>query len=98
MCNFSRSQAIGTKRPHPRYARLGEFTGDPTAQVLEEDGVDRRNFLTGMLGIAGVSLIASAAGQGNALAGVPGRGGVLHLLDEPEPDGIEPEVDAAEEE
>ena len=60
--------------------------------------MDRRNFLTGMLGITGVSLIASVAGHGNALAGVPGRGGVLHLLDEPEPDGIEPEVGATEEE
>ncbi len=46
--------------------------------------MDRRLFLTGMLGIAGAAALASTMKPGAALAGIPGNpGGILDDLDAP---------------
>jgi len=46
--------------------------------------MDRRLFLTGLLGLAGGAALISVARPGNALAGVPDGRGILDELDEPE--------------
>lgn len=46
--------------------------------------MERRLFLTGMLGVAGAVAFASVAGSGRALAGVPQGNGILDELDKPE--------------
>ncbi|WP_082407466.1 hypothetical protein [Mesorhizobium sp. 1M-11] len=44
--------------------------------------MDRRLFLTGILGVAGAAVIATAIRPGQAVAGVPmGRGGILDELE-----------------
>ena len=49
--------------------------------------MDRRLFLSGMLGIAGAAAIAGMARPGKALAGVPETGsGILDQLDAPAAD------------
>ncbi|TJV45320.1 MAG: protamine-2 (modular protein) [Mesorhizobium sp.] len=49
--------------------------------------MERRLFLTGMLGVAGAVAFASVAGPGRAVAGIPqGNGnGILDELDKPDP-------------
>ncbi|WP_246678557.1 protamine-2 (modular protein) [Mesorhizobium sp. B2-4-17] len=52
---------------------------------LEEGSMERRLFLTGMLGAAGVVAFASVAGPGRAVAGIPQGNGILDVLDKPDP-------------
>ncbi|MEI9426510.1 protamine-2 (modular protein) [Mesorhizobium sp. Cs1299R1N3] len=47
--------------------------------------MERRLFLTGMLGVAGAVAFASVARPGRALAGVPQGNGILDELDKPDP-------------
>jgi len=47
--------------------------------------MERRLFLTGMLGVAGAVAFASVAGPGRAVAGVPQGNGILDELDKPDP-------------
>ncbi|UCI07449.1 protamine-2 (modular protein) [Mesorhizobium sp. B1-1-8] len=47
--------------------------------------MERRLFLTGMLGIAGAAAFASLAGTGKAAAGIPNGNGILDELDKPDP-------------
>ncbi|MER9332024.1 protamine-2 (modular protein) [Mesorhizobium sp. M0488] len=47
--------------------------------------MERRLFLTGMLGVAGAVALASVAGSGKAVAGVPAGNGILDELDKPDP-------------
>jgi hypothetical protein len=47
--------------------------------------MERRLFLTGMLGVAGVVTLAGVAGPGRAVAGVPNGNGILDELDKPDP-------------
>ena len=46
--------------------------------------MERRLFLTGMLGIAGAAALASLAGPGKAVAGIPAGNGILDELDKPD--------------
>ncbi|TGQ05589.1 MULTISPECIES: protamine-2 (modular protein) [unclassified Mesorhizobium] len=46
--------------------------------------MERRLFLTGMLGVAGAAALASLAGPGKAVAGIPGGNGILDELDKPD--------------
>ncbi len=59
--------------------------------------MDRRVFLSGMLGLTGATLVASLVGSGKAIAGVPATGGgILGELDASLPDlavGSVPEVE-----
>jgi len=49
-----------------------------------EVAMDRRLFLTGILGIAGVTAIGTFSRPGSALAGMPEtKGGILDALDDP---------------
>ena len=55
--------------------------------------MERRLFLTGMLGVAGAVALAGLAGPGKAVAGIPGGNGILDELDKPDMaafDGDEP--------
>lgn len=46
--------------------------------------MDRRLFLTGLLGLTGATLVAGLAAPGNAVAGIPNlSGGILDELDTP---------------
>ena len=47
--------------------------------------MERRLFLTGMLGVAGAVAFASVAGPGRAIAGIPQGNGILDELDKPDP-------------
>jgi len=47
--------------------------------------MERRLFLTGMLGVAGAVAFASVAGSGRAVAGIPQGKGILDELDKPDP-------------
>jgi hypothetical protein len=47
--------------------------------------MERRLFLTGMLGVAGAAALASLAGPGKAVAGIPEGNGILDELDKPDP-------------
>ena len=53
--------------------------------------MDRRLFLTGMLGLAGAATLTSVVGPGSALAGVPSGRGILDEL----PDGSRQYVPAS---
>ena len=46
--------------------------------------MERRLFLTGMLGIAGAAALASLAGPSKAIAGIPAGNGILDELDKPD--------------
>ena len=46
--------------------------------------MERRLFLTGMLGVAGVAALASLAGPSKAVAGIPSGNGILDELDKPD--------------
>src|SRR6187200_1221533 len=50
--------------------------------------MDRRNFLVGLLGVAGTATVASFVRQTEAVAGVPGNG-ILASLDTPAAGDIE---------
>ena len=43
--------------------------------------MDRRSFLTGVLGLAGAAAVATAIRPVNAIAGVPNTGGILNELE-----------------
>ncbi|RWE69016.1 MAG: protamine-2 (modular protein) [Mesorhizobium sp.] len=59
--------------------------------------MDRRSFLTGMFGIAGAAVLASAVRPINAVAGVPGaRRGILDELDAPDTEAFGDEDTQAE--
>ena len=58
--------------------------------------MERRLFLTGMLGVAGAAALASLAGPGKAVAGIPGGNGILDELDKPDPTVFEDGDDRAE--
>ncbi|QKC73433.1 protamine-2 (modular protein) [Mesorhizobium loti] len=47
--------------------------------------MERRLFLTGMLGVVGAVAVASVAGPGRAVAGIPQGNGILDKLDKPDP-------------
>jgi hypothetical protein len=47
----------------------------------QEDRMDRRTFLAGVLGLAGASTLAVIARPASAVAGVPNTSGVLDELD-----------------
>ncbi|TPM39012.1 protamine-2 (modular protein) [Mesorhizobium sp. B2-3-4] len=51
--------------------------------------MERRLFLTGMLGVAGAVAFAGLAGPGRAVAGVPQGNGILDELDKPDPAVLE---------
>lgn len=54
--------------------------------------MDRRLFLTGMLGLAGTAAVITVARPGTALAGIPNTGpGILDELDKPSDDILEPD-------
>jgi hypothetical protein len=46
--------------------------------------MERRLFLTGMLGVAGATALASLAGPSKAVAGIPTGNGILDELDKPD--------------
>jgi len=46
--------------------------------------MERRLFLTGLLGVAGAAALASLAGPSKAVAGIPAGNGILDELDKPE--------------
>jgi hypothetical protein len=46
--------------------------------------MERRLFLTGMLGVAGAAAFASLAGPSKAIAGIPAGNGILDELDKPD--------------
>lgn len=46
--------------------------------------MERRLFLTGMLGVAGAAALASLAGPSKAVAGIPNGNGILDELDKPD--------------
>ena len=46
--------------------------------------MERRLFLTGMLGVAGAAALTSLAGPSKAVAGIPSGNGILDELDKPE--------------
>ena len=58
--------------------------------------MERRLFLTGMLGVAGAAALVSLAGPSRAVAGVPGGNGILDELDKPDPAVFEDGEDRAE--
>jgi hypothetical protein len=62
--------------------------------------MDRRTFLTGVLGLAGAAAVATAVRPVSAVAGVPDARGILDELDASAPDvvddGGEPEVQLAD--
>jgi hypothetical protein len=61
----------------------------------QEEMMDRRLFLTGMLGVAGTAAVCTAIGPHQAVAGVPAaRDGILDELDLPQADLVEGEDDA----
>jgi len=76
-----------------RFGRGNEVPMSTTREVLME----RRLFLTGMLGVAGAAAFASLAGPGRAVAGVPQGNGILDELDKQDAavlegdDDVEPE-------
>ncbi|KAA3450518.1 protamine-2 (modular protein) [Mesorhizobium sp. SARCC-RB16n] len=47
--------------------------------------MERRLFLTGMLGLAGAVVFAGVARPGRAVAGIPQGNGILDQLDKPDP-------------
>ncbi|CDX24646.1 conserved exported hypothetical protein [Mesorhizobium sp. ORS 3324] len=47
--------------------------------------MERRLFLTGMLGVAGAAALAGVARPGRAVAGIPKGNGILDELDKPDP-------------
>ncbi|SFN82987.1 hypothetical protein SAMN03159463_00665 [Mesorhizobium sp. NFR06] len=47
--------------------------------------MERRLFLTGMLGVAGAAALVSLAGPSKAVAGIPNGNGILDELDKPDP-------------
>ncbi|RWA71595.1 protamine-2 (modular protein) [Mesorhizobium sp.] len=47
--------------------------------------MERRLFLTGMLGVAGAAAFATLAGPAKAVAGIPKGNGILDELDKPDP-------------
>lgn len=47
--------------------------------------MERRLFLTGMLGVAGMVTLAGVARPGKAVAGIPDGNGILDELDKPDP-------------
>ncbi|MEW6633479.1 MAG: protamine-2 (modular protein) [Pseudomonadota bacterium] len=46
--------------------------------------MERRLFLTGLLGVAGAAALASLAGPSKAVAGIPAGNGILGELDKPD--------------
>ena len=46
--------------------------------------MERRLFLTGLLGVAGAATLASLAGPSKAVAGIPAGNGILDELDKPD--------------
>lgn len=46
--------------------------------------MERRLFLTGMLGVAGAAALSSLAGPSKAVAGIPAGNGILDELDKPD--------------
>ena len=46
--------------------------------------MERRLFLTGMLGVAGAAALASLAAPSKAIAGIPTGNGILDELDKPD--------------
>ncbi|PZV35867.1 protamine-2 (modular protein) [Mesorhizobium kowhaii] len=59
--------------------------------------MDRRSFLTAMLGVAGAAVFATAVRPINAVAGVPGAGsGILDELEAPEAETFDDEGTPAE--
>ena len=61
--------------------------------------MDRRIFLTGVLGFAGAAAVATAIRPVNAVAGVPNPRGILDELDASAPDAVdggEPEIQQAD--
>lgn len=47
--------------------------------------MERRLFLTGLLGVAGAVAFAGVVGPGRAVAGIPQGNGILDELDKPDP-------------
>jgi hypothetical protein len=63
----------------------------------EEKIMDRRLFLTGLVGLAGAAALGGASRPVGALAGVPdARGGILDALDAPEAEVFEDDGPRAE--
>lgn len=61
----------------------------------QEDGMDRRLFLTTMLGIAGTAAIGATIGPRQAIAGIPvARDGILDELDTSDADLVGDDTDA----
>lgn len=58
--------------------------------------MERRLFLTGMLGLAGAAALASLAGPGKAVAGIPSGNGILDQLDKPDQAFVDESGDGAE--
>ncbi|CDX61746.1 conserved exported hypothetical protein [Mesorhizobium plurifarium] len=58
--------------------------------------MERRLFLTGMLGVAGAAALASLAGPSKAVAGIPAGNGILDELDKPDMAVFEGDDDQAE--
>lgn len=58
--------------------------------------MDRRVFLTGMLGLAGAAAMAGALRPGSAVAGIPAGNGILDELDAPAADILGPDPAQAE--
>lgn len=59
--------------------------------------MDRRLFLTGLLGFAATAAVASVVRPTNALAGVPGGNGILDELETSTPDFLDTELEASPE-
>lgn len=53
----------------------------PWRALIQEELMDRRSFLTGMLGLAGAAAIITAVKPSTALAGMPSRPGILDELE-----------------
>ncbi|MGN6769945.1 MAG: protamine-2 (modular protein) [Rhizobiaceae bacterium] len=51
--------------------------------------MDRRTFLTGVLGLAGAAAMATAVRPVNAVAGVPNTGGILNELEASATDAVD---------
>jgi hypothetical protein len=58
--------------------------------------MERRLFLTGMLGVAGAAALASLAGPTKAVAGIPKGNGILDELDKPDAAVFNEDDDPAE--
>ncbi|MDX8452962.1 protamine-2 (modular protein) [Mesorhizobium sp. VK9D] len=58
--------------------------------------MERRLFLTGMLGVAGAAALAGLAGPSKAVAGIPAGNGILDELDKPDRTVFEDGDDRAE--